>query len=154
REEARPRRPRAPGPPAARPGEALPRASACPPRRRDVRRLWPHQLRALEVCRELHQGDRSRVLLQFPPGTGKTECAVLIALAWLALRPFGRVIIVVPTEPILLQFFRRLALATTIPIAVEKAERHAPAGARLVVASQNSLWSRLHKYAEDTLLIV
>lgn len=104
------------------------------------------------MCLEAHSRQTSRVLVQFPTGAGKTEVAVRVALRWLA-RPFARVLIVVPTAPILSQFVQRLADCTRLRIEVEKAERRAPPGARLVVASQNSLWDRLPQYDRDTLCI-
>lgn len=115
--------------------------------------LRNYQRRAVEVCLSQHKHARSRVLVQFPPGTGKTEVAKEVALAWLRERPFGRVIIVVPNQPILAQFVRRLARCTRIPIAIEKARQRAPRNARLVVASQNSLWDRLSLYPRTTLVI-
>lgn len=116
-------------------------------------RLWPHQEEAIRICAEQHQRPRSRVLQQAPPGTGKTEIAVRAALSFLQVRPFGRALIAVPTAPILDQFAQRVSWSTRERFAVEKAERHAPRSARLVLASQASLWGRLDKYARDTLLI-
>ncbi len=116
-------------------------------------KLWPHQQEAISVCAEMHRRARSRVLQQAPPGTGKTEIAARVALAFLKSRPFGRALLAVPTEPILDQFCGRLSWMTSIPVAIEKAEKHAPRGARLIVGSVNSLWSRLHGYDRDTLLI-
>lgn len=115
-------------------------------------KLWAHQARAVEVCAAAHARPRSRVLLQFPTASGKTELAIRVGLAYLG-RPFGRVLYVVPTAQILEQFVARLAQSTTHRIWVEKAGRHAPAGARLVVASQNSLWDRLPLYDPETLCI-
>jgi len=116
-------------------------------------KLWRHQVEAIEVCAAAHQGERSRVLVQFPTGTGKSEVAIQVALQWLAAHAFGRVLIVVPTSPILQQFRRRLAQVTRTPIAIDQAELHAPRSARLVLASQNSLWDRLPQYRRDVLVI-
>jgi superfamily II DNA or RNA helicase len=115
--------------------------------------LWPHQQEAIRICAEAHHRARSRVLVQFPTGTGKTEVAILVALAYLRARAFSRVLIVTPSGPILEQFVARLAASSRQPVYREKADRHAPRGARLVVASQNSLWERLSSYGRDTLLL-
>ena len=106
----------------------------------------------MAICAQAHTQERSRLLVQLPTGTGKTEIAIRVALAYVA-RPFARALIVVPTEQILEQFERRLARATRLPIHREKAGKHAPYGAKLVIASQNSLWDRLHRYDTDTLCI-
>lgn len=115
--------------------------------------LWPHQSRALEVCTEAHRAERSRVLVQLPPGTGKTEIAVHAGFSWLRARPFGRVLHCVSSLPVLKQFHARLAELTTQPVHVEQAERQALRNARLVVATQQTIWNRLEKYADSTLLI-
>lgn len=116
-------------------------------------RLWPHQDEALHLCQRAHAETSSRLLFQFPPGTGKTEVAVRAALDWMKRRPFGRVVTAVPTAPILDQFYRRLALSCPSPVAIDKAGKHALPTARCVVASINSLWGRLDKYDPDVLLI-
>lgn len=115
-------------------------------------KLWAHQLQAVEVCGSAHARPRSRVLLQFPTASGKTELAIRVGLAYLG-RPFARVLFVVPTAQILEQFVSRLAQRTAHRISIEKADRRAPSGARLVVASQNSLWDRLPLYDPATLCI-
>lgn len=114
--------------------------------------LWPPQVEAIRICAEAHAAPRSRVLVQLPTGTGKTEIAKHVALAYIT-RPFGRALIVVPTQPILEQFVARLSGATRHKVYVEKASRRAPVGARLVVASQNTLWDRLDQYDAETLCI-
>ena len=116
-------------------------------------RLWPHQEEALSVCAHHHQRPRSRVLVQVPPGTGKTEIAARIALHWVTHRPFGRALVCVSSGPVLAQFRRRLCQLTRLPIAIERAHQHAPRDARIIIATQQSLWGRLHHYARDTLLI-
>lgn len=113
---------------------------------------WPHQAAAIAACEAAHAQPRSRVLVQFPTGAGKTEVAIAAAVRY-ARRPFGRVLLVLQSGPILEQFARRLATQTRLPIAIDKAERHAPYGARLVLASQNSLWDRLTRYDPKTLCI-
>ena len=115
--------------------------------------LWPHQIEALQVCARAHTQRRSRVLVQVPPGTGKTEIAARVALSWVAARPFGRVVVCVSSAPVLEQFARRLRASTRLPIGIERAQLRAPSSARLVVATQQSLWGRLAKYPRDTLLI-
>lgn len=113
---------------------------------------WRHQSEAAQVCTQAHQQPRSKVLVQLPTGTGKTAVAIKVAVQYIT-RPFARALVVVPTEPILEQFEQRLARATRVPIHRDKAGRHAPYGAKLVIASQNSLWDRLHRYDPDTLCI-
>jgi len=114
--------------------------------------IWPHQAHAIRVCQEAHARPRSRVLVQFPTGAGKSEVAIRVALAYL-LRPFSRVLIVVPSGAILQQFVQRLASCTRHRIYIEKAGKRAPPAARLIVASQNSLWDRLGQYDRATLCL-
>ena len=83
--------------------------------------LWPHQVEALEVCTRAHAAKRSRVLVQIPPGTGKTEIAAQVALSWVQSRPFGRALVCVSSGPVLEQFARRLRALTRLPIAIELA---------------------------------
>ncbi len=115
-------------------------------------KLWPHQEEAIKVCAEAHRRARSRVLVQYPTAAGKTAVAIRVALLYLQ-RPFARVLIVVPTAPILHQFVQRLAACTRHRIHIEKAQQRAAVGARLVVASQNSLWDRLGAYDRQTLCL-
>ncbi len=115
--------------------------------------LWAHQARGITVCQKAHRRPRSKVLIQFPAGAGKSEVAAQLALQHLQEEPFGRVLIIAPSEPILLQFYDRLAFCAPCPVHIEKAERWAPVTARLVLASQNSIWDRLHRYPEDVLTI-
>lgn len=116
-------------------------------------KLWRHQEQALEAAARWHKGPSSRVLIQAPPGTGKTEIACRAALSYVSARPFGRAVICVSSLAILGQFHRRLAALTKIPIAIDQAERHAGTE-RLVIASLASLRGRLHKYSPETLLIL
>jgi len=118
-----------------------------------VLHLWPHQHKALEACDRWHRHKRSRVLVQAPPGTGKTEVACRAALSYLAGRPFGRAVICVSSLAILGQFHRRMAALTRIPIGIEQAQREA-GRERLVIASVASLRGRLSKYAANTLLVL
>lgn len=115
--------------------------------------LWPHQRDALLACERWHRQRRSRLLVQAPPGTGKTEVACRAALSFLANRPFGRAVICVSSLAILGQFHRRLAALTRIPIAIEQADREA-GRERLVIASVASLRGRLAKYSASTLLVL
>lgn len=115
--------------------------------------LWPHQREAIAACALWHRRQRSRVLAQFPMGTGKTEVACRVALDFLAARPFGRVLICVSSLAILGQFHRRLSALTRLQIGIEQAQRHA-GKERLVVASVSSLRGRLDKYPSQTLLIL
>mgnify|MGYP000087162308 CR=1 FL=1 len=116
--------------------------------------LWPHQAEAIEVCtRSFRSRDRSRTLVQFPTGTGKTEVAVRVALEYVTSAPFRRCLIAVSSESILRQFHKRLCGATSLPVGLDKAEAHARSKAKIIVGSRNSLWGRLAKYPADTLLI-
>jgi len=115
--------------------------------------LWPHQVEAIEVCERAQRGKRSRVLVQVPPGTGKTEIAARVALSWVQARPFGRAVVCVSSGPVLEQFARRLRSSTRLPIGIERAELRAVRSCRLVIATQQSLWGRLASYDPDTLLI-
>lgn len=117
-------------------------------------RLWKHQQEALVVCREQLRDEGSRVLVQLPPGTGKTEVGAICAIDWLKGAPFRKVLIAVPTAPILRQYHRRLVQLTTIPISVEKASRVVQGRPRLTLASQASLWHRIERYSTDTLFII
>ena len=116
--------------------------------------LWPHQAEAIEVCtRSFRRRDRSRTLVQFPTGTGKTEVAVRVALDFVSSAPFRRCLIAVSSESVLQQFYKRLCSATTLPVGFDKAEAHARSTAKIIVGSRNSLWGRLAKYPAETLLI-
>lgn len=116
-------------------------------------KLWPHQVEAEAACIRAHERARSRVLVQVPPGTGKTEIAVRVALAWVHSRPFGRAVVCVSSAPVLGQFLRRLRACTRLPIGIERATMRAPRSARLIIATQQSLWGRLSSYDRSTLLI-
>ena len=116
--------------------------------------LWPHQAEAIEVCtRSFHRQNRSRTLVQFPTGTGKTEVAVRVALDFVGSAPFRRCLIAVSSESVLQQFYKRLCSATALPVGLDKAETHARSTAKIIVGSRNSLWGRLVKYPAETLLI-
>ncbi len=116
--------------------------------------LWPHQLEAIEVCaRSFGTRSRSRTLVQFPTGTGKTEVAVRVAVEYVMSGPFRRCLIAVSSEAVLRQFYKRLCASTTLPVGLDQAEVHARSTAKIVVGSRNSLWGRLGKYPADTLLI-
>lgn len=117
-------------------------------------RLWKHQQEALDLCRAQLRDEGSRVLVQFPPGAGKTEVGALCAVEWLKGAPFRSVLIAVPTAPILRQYHKRLVQLTTIPISVEKATRVVQGRPRLTLASQASLWKRIERYSTDTLFII
>lgn len=115
--------------------------------------LWPHQRDALAASIRWHRLKRSRLLVQAPPGTGKTEIACRVALSYVTDRPFGRAIICVSSLAILGQFHKRLAAMTKTPIAIEQAQRRAHCE-RLVIASLASLRGRLDSYRSNTLLIL
>ena len=116
--------------------------------------LWPHQQEAIEVCaRSFRNRSRSRTLVQFPTGTGKTEVAVRVAVEYVLSGPFRRCLIAVSSEAVLRQFYKRLCASTTLPVGLDQAEVHARTTAKIIVGSRNSLWGRLAKYSADTLLI-
>lgn len=116
--------------------------------------LWPHQAEAIEVCTSsFRRRDRSRTLVQFPTGTGKTEVAVQVAIDYVTSAPFRRCLIAVSSESVLQQFYKRLCASTTLPVGLDKAESHAGTTSKIIVGSRNSLWGRLAKYPADTLLI-
>ena len=116
--------------------------------------LWPHQQEAIEVCsRSFRRGSRSRTLVQFPTGTGKTEVAVRVAVDYVMAAPFQRCLIAVSSESVLRQFYKRLCASTTLQVGLDQAAAHARTTAKIIVGSRNSLWGRLAKYPADTLLI-
>ena len=116
--------------------------------------LWPHQQEAIEVCmRSFRSQSRSRTLVQFPTGTGKTEVAVRVAVDYVMSGPFRRCLIAVSSESVLRQFYKRLCASTTLAVGLDQAEMHARTTAKIIVGSRNSLWGRLAKYPADTLLI-
>lgn len=116
--------------------------------------LWPHQEHALEVCRAHHTASSSRVLVQFPPGTGKTDVGALAAIQWVKSGANRRALVAVATSPILQQYYRRLVNLTRLPVAIEKASRTDHFNSRIVVASQATLWNRLEKCPPGTLCII
>lgn len=116
--------------------------------------LWPHQAEALELSRKCQRTPTSRVLVQLPPGIGKTEIAVRRAVEWVKEGAFRRAVIAVTTEPILRQYYRRLIALTPLTVGIEKAEQQARPTHKIVLASQATLWSRLGSYAKETLLII
>lgn len=117
-------------------------------------RLWPHQEAALEVCRTHHAAHSSRVLVQLPPGTGKTDVGARAAVEWVKRGAFRRALIAVPTGSILQQYHQRLVNLTTIPIAIEKSKRVDHFKSKIVLASQATLWNRLEKYSAETLCVI
>lgn len=117
-------------------------------------RLWKHQQEALAVCREQLAREGARVLVQLPPGTGKTEIGVRCAVEWIKSAPYRKALIAVPTAPILRQYHKRLVQLTPLPIAVEKAARVVRGTPRITLASQSSLWRRIGRYPADTLFII
>lgn len=116
--------------------------------------LWPHQREAIETCvASYRRRSRSRTLVQFPTGTGKTVVAVQLAIDYVCSAPFRRCLIAVSSAAVLQQFYRRLCASTRLPVAVDKAAVHATAAAKIIVGTRNSLWGRLEKYPSETLLI-
>lgn len=116
--------------------------------------LWPHQSEALALCRSSQLAPTSRVLVQLPPGTGKTEVGAQRAVEWVKSEPYRRALIAVPTAPILQQYHRRLVELTALPVSIEKARLFARETSKIVLASQATLWSRLGRYSPDTLFVI
>lgn len=116
--------------------------------------LWAHQASALALCRDRQKRDSSRVLVRLPPGTGKTEIGARAALQWVMGGPFRRALVSVPTGQILANFYQRLVNLTRLPVAIERAHQVDLLKSRIVVGSQPTLWSRLAKYADDTLCVI
>lgn len=116
--------------------------------------LWEHQQEAIALCLARLEAPHARVLVQLPPGTGKTEVAARVAIEWVKRGPFRRILIAVPTAPIMRQYYARLVALTNITVAIEKAAveilHFKP---RIVLASQATLWNRIERYSEDTLFI-
>lgn len=116
--------------------------------------LWPHQRDAIETCvASYRRRPRSRTLIQFPTGTGKTEVAVQIAIDYVCSGPYRRCLIAVSSAAVLQQFYKRLCASTRLPVAIDKAQVHASATAKIIVGTRNSLWGRLEKYPPETLLL-
>lgn len=116
--------------------------------------LWPHQADALALSRTCQRARTSRVLVQLPPGTGKTEIAVRRAVEWIKEGPFRRALIAVSTASILRQYYQRLVELTPLPVGVEKAGLLARSTHKIVLASQPTLWARLDRYTQETLFII
>lgn len=117
-------------------------------------RLWPHQEAALAVCRAHHAASASRVLVQLPPGTGKTDVGARAAIEWVMGGAFRRALIAVTTGPILQQYYQRLVNLTSIAVGIEKASRVDYFSKKIVLASQATLWNRLEKYPPETLCVI
>lgn len=116
--------------------------------------LWEHQREAIEACAQsFRRRNRSRTLVQFPTGTGKTEVAVQVAIDYVSSGPFRRCLIAVSSAAVLNQFYRRLCSSTVLPVAMDQAHLHAGGAAKIIVGTRNSLWGRLAKYPAETLLI-
>ncbi len=116
--------------------------------------LWKHQTDALKLARDCQRTRTSRVLIQLPPGTGKTEIASRRAIEWIHEAPFNRVIIAAPTTPIMQQYYRRLVQLTSLPISIEKAQSFARIHHKIILASQSTLWQRIRRYPTDSLFIM
>lgn len=111
--------------------------------------LWPHQAEAIEVCTSSsRRRHRSRTLVQFPTGTGKTEVAVQVAVDYVTSAPFRRCLIAVSSDSVLQQFYKRLCASTTLPIGRDKAGSHAGTTAKIIVGSRASTAARSRRAAE------
>lgn len=117
------------------------------------RPLWRHQTEALGVAASFLQERRGRYLFQLPTGSGKGLLIRYIAYLWLAESNRNRVLLVFPTEEVLRQFQREIEAECTFPYTIEKASSRGQSYSRIVLASQNSLWSRIDKYESDRLCI-
>ncbi len=117
--------------------------------------LWEHQRQAIDLARDtLINSARGRLLVRIPPGTGKTEIAVRIAVEWVHSGNLRKCLVCVPNTRILGQFYSRLVALTPIRVGIEQAGRTAEPSARIVLASQLSLIHRMSKYGQDVLCII
>lgn len=117
------------------------------------RSLWRHQTEALGLARSLLGRRTGRYLFQLPTGTGKGLLIRYIAYLWLAESNRNRVLLVLPSEEVLRQFQREFDAECALPYTVEKAADIGQTYSRIVLASQNTLWNRLHNYEPDRLCI-
>lgn len=116
-------------------------------------RLHPHQLHALEVLEVAHRRTGSRVLIQQPCGTGKTEIGVRAVVRWISRAGVFRAVVAVPTIEIVGQWIRRLRQLTRLPVASALPRVRIEPQARVVVTTYAALWQRLETLPRDALLV-
>lgn len=115
--------------------------------------LRPYQLETVRaVVRgwdERGDGDPSRQLVVVPTGGGKT--VIFAKLAEIRAGMGQRTLVLAHREELIGQAVEKIRAATGIEAWVEKAERHAPRSARIVVASVQTLVraARLNTWPED-----
>lgn len=117
-------------------------------------RLHPHQEHALSALAVAHQRSGSRILIQQPCGTGKTEIGVRAVERWISRKGVFRAVVAAPTIEIVQQWLRRLRQVTRLPVSDDFARLHVEREARVVVTTYAALWSRLEQLkAADALLV-
>lgn len=115
--------------------------------------LYPHQIHSLEVLELAHRGSGSRVLVQLPCGTGKTEIGARAVARWISRPGMHRALVAVPTIEIVGQWLRRLRQLTRLPVAAELPRVRIEPQARAVVTTYAALWQRLENLPSDSLLV-
>lgn len=116
--------------------------------------LWQHQSEALDFARSRLFKNADRCLISIPPGTGKTEIAVRLAIDWVTSANLRKCLICVPNTPILKQFYTRLVCLTPIHVGIDQASHLAVKSDRLVLASQLSVINRLSKFTSGDYLVI
>lgn len=116
--------------------------------------LWYHQTQAIDYIRKNSIDRLGRSLVVMPPGSGKSEIAIVALLEWLKRSVSNRVIVCVPTKRLLGQFYARLVRLTREPIGFEQGVRRAVGGTRIVLASQLSLIDRMSRYSSESTLLI
>jgi superfamily II DNA or RNA helicase len=116
--------------------------------------LWPHQTQAIDYIRKNSIERSGRSLVVMPPGSGKSEIAIVSVLEWLRRSVCNRAILCVPSKRLLGQFYSRLVTLTREPIGFEQGMRRAGSGARIVLASQPSLIGRMGKFADEHSMLI
>lgn len=116
--------------------------------------LWSHQGQAVEFVRKNTIYGSGRSLICMPPGSGKSEIAIVSVLEWLSLSSMHRAVVCVPSNRLLAQFYSRLVKLTSERVDFEQSKRRASRHSRLVLASQLSLVDRLHTHDDKSLVVV
>lgn len=109
--------------------------------------LYPYQQDAVRAV--LEQFARvSRTLLVMPTGTGKTVVFVEVVRRMLAARPNGRVLVIAHRRELLTQA-RAVAEGAGLSVSVEQGDLVSRHGTNVVIASVQSMGSRLHRFERD-----
>lgn len=116
--------------------------------------LWSHQLQAVEFVRKNTIFGSGRSLICMPPGSGKSEIAIVSVLQWLSMSNMHRAVVCVPGNRLLAQFYSRLVKMTSERVDFDQGKRRSSRYSRLVLASQLSLVDRLHTHDDNSLVVV